>query len=109
MALQLIAKVMSWPEEDDGTATREYAWLRFMASAKYDGYADFRAGSRFIESFATWLKQFKPADRQAAYNFVRCRLVYVSPRELQCLIEAFVPEVVTARRHAGRSGCAYRI
>lgn len=95
MALQLIAKVMSWPEEDDGTATREYAWLRFMASAKYDGYADFRAGSRFIESFATWLKQFDPADRQTAYDFVRRRLVYVSPRELQCLIEAFVPEVVT--------------
>ncbi len=35
MALKLIAAVMGWPEDDDGTATREYAWLRFMSSAKY--------------------------------------------------------------------------
>jgi hypothetical protein len=96
MALQLIAKVMDWPEEDDdGTATREYAWLRFMATAKYDGYADFRAGVRFLESLATWLKQFDMADRPAAYDFVRRRLVYISPPELLCLIEAFIPETVT--------------
>lgn len=96
MALQLIAKVMDWPEEDDdGTATREYAWLRFMATAKYDGYADFRAGVRFLESLATWLKQFDTADRQAAYDFVKYRLVYISPPELLCLIEAFIPETVT--------------
>ena len=95
MALRLIAKVMGWPEDDDGTATREYAWLRFMAAAKYDGYADFRAGARFLESLATWLKQFAPGDRGAAYEFVKHRLVYISPQELLCLIEAFVPETVT--------------
>jgi hypothetical protein len=95
MALRLIAKVMEWPEDDDEVATREYAWLRFMAAAKYDGYADFRAGVRFLESLAAWLKQFRPEDRQAAYDFVKHRLVYISPPELLCLIEAFVPETVT--------------
>jgi hypothetical protein len=95
MALRLIAKVMSWPEDDDEIATREYGWLRFMAAAKYDGYSDFRAGVRFLESLATWLKQFAPQDRQAAFDFIKTRLVYISPPELLCLIEAFVPETVT--------------
>ena len=56
LGLRLIADIMGWG--DDGTATQEYAWLRLMASAKYDGYSDFRAGSRFVENLATWLKQF---------------------------------------------------
>ncbi|RYG89175.1 MAG: hypothetical protein EON59_01930 [Alphaproteobacteria bacterium] len=97
MALRLIAKVMGWPEDDNEIATEEYAWLRFMAAAKYDGYSDFKAGVRFLESLATWLKQFEPDDRKVAYEFVKRRLVYISPPELQCLIEAFVPETVTPR------------
>jgi hypothetical protein len=101
MALRLIAAVMDWPEEDDGTATREYAWLRLMSRVKYDGYSDFRAGVHFLESFATWLKQFDKADRPIAYNFIKTRLVYVSPPELQCLVETFLPEVVTPRLRLG--------
>lgn len=93
LGLTLIADIMGWG--DDGTATQEYAWLRLMAAAKYDGYADFRAGSRFVENLATWLKQFEPQDRQTAYDFVRDRLVYVSAAEMQRSIEAFVPETVT--------------
>jgi len=94
LALNLIADVMGW-DDADGTATREYEWLRLMSSVKYDGYSDFRAGSRFLEALAAWLKQFEPADRPVAYEFVRRRLVYISPAEMQCLIEGFVPEVVT--------------
>lgn len=92
LGLRLIADIMGW---DDGTATQEYAWLSLMASAKYDGYSDFRAGSRFVESLATWLKQFEASDRQTAYDFVRNRLVYISAAETQRAIEAFVPETVT--------------
>ena len=99
MGLDLIAEIMGWDDED-GTATREYAWLRLMARVKYDGYADFRAGVRFIEMLATWLKQFDRADRATAYAFVKNRLVYISPPELQRLIEAFVPEVVTPNLRA---------
>lgn len=95
MALDLIAEIMGWDESAGSTATQEYAWLRLMSAVKYDGYADFRAGVRFLESLATWLKQFAPGDRAVAYAFVKHRLVYISPAELQCLIEGLIPEVVT--------------
>lgn len=95
MALNLIAEIMGWGNDEGGEATREYAWLRLMSAIKYDGYADFRAGIRFVESLASWLLQFRPEDRRVAYAFVKNRLVYISPPEMQRLIEAFVPEVVT--------------
>lgn len=66
-----------------------------MASTKYDGYSDFRAGSRFIENLAIWLKQFDAEDRQTAYDFIKHRLVYISNAELYRVIEAFYPETVT--------------
>lgn len=94
MGLSLIAEVMGWPG-DQARATQEYAWLRMMSSVKYDGYSFFRAGVRFIETLATWLKQFEPEDRDAAYAFVKTRLVYLSLPEIQCLVENFIPEVVT--------------
>lgn len=95
MALNLIAEIMGWSETDGSIATQEYAWLRLMSAVKYDTYGDFRAGARFIESLANWLKQFAPEDRPTAYQFVKNRLVYVSPAELKRVIEAFVPETVT--------------
>jgi hypothetical protein len=94
MGLSLIAEVMGWPE-DQAQATQEYAWLRMMASVKYDGYSFFRAGIRFVETLATWLKQFEHPDRGAAYDFVKRRLVYFSLPEIQCLVDNFIPEVVT--------------
>ena len=99
MGLSLIAEVMGWPS-DQAQATREYAWLQMMASVKYDGYSFFRAGVRFIETLATWLKQFKHGDRAAAYDFVKQRLVYFSLPEIQCLVENFIPEVVTPNLRA---------
>src|SRR3546814_8175714 len=93
LGLRLIANIMNW--DDDGVATAEYAWLRLMAATKYDGYSDFRAGSRLIKSLATWMKQFGPEDRQTAYDFVKHRLVFISSTETQRAIEAFLPEPVT--------------
>ncbi len=95
LGLTLISGIMGW--NDPNVAAREYAWLLLMAAVKYDGYSDFRAGSRFVESLATWLKQFDPGDRQTAYDFVKHRLVYISAAEMQRIIEAFVPETVTPR------------
>lgn len=92
LALNLIGHVMKW---DNEVATREYAWLRLMSSMKYDGYSDFRAGVRFLESLVSWLRQFEPADREAAYTFIKTRLVYISALEMQRVIENFVPETVT--------------
>jgi hypothetical protein len=94
MGLSLIAEVMGWPN-DQAQATGEYAWLRMMAAVKYDGYSFFRAGIRFVETLATWLKQFEHADRAAAYDLVKKRLIYISLPEIQCLVENFIPEVVT--------------
>ena len=93
LGLNLISNIMDW--KDGGISTREYEWLSLMADTKYDGYSDFRAGSRFIENLAIWLKQFDPEDRKTAYGFVKKRLVYVSAAEMQRVIEAFVPETVT--------------
>jgi len=98
MALNLIAEIMGWRKHtDDGLAQREYKWLRLMSSVKYDGYTDFRAGIRFLETLASWLNQFKPTDRQAAYDFVKGRLIYISPAEMQQIIEAFYAEEVSPR------------
>jgi len=92
LALNLIANVMGW---DNEVATKEYAWLQLMSSMKYDGYSDFRAGVRFLESLVSWLRHFDPADRAVAYRFVKTRLVYVSTAEMQRVIETFIPETVT--------------
>jgi hypothetical protein len=92
LALNLIGHVMNW---DNEVATSEYAWLRLMSSMKYDGYSDFRAGVRFLESLVSWLRQFEPADRAAAYAFIKARVVYISTLEMQRVIENFIPETVT--------------
>lgn len=92
LALNLLADVMKW---DNEVATEEYAWLRLMSSMKYDGYSDFRAGVRFLESLVSWLRHFAEADRDAAYRFVKTRLVYISTLEMQRVIETFIPEIVT--------------
>jgi hypothetical protein len=47
MALNLVCRLMGW---DDGRAAQEFDWLRLMASVKYDGYAEFRSGVRFLEN-----------------------------------------------------------
>lgn len=92
LALNLIASVMGW---DNERATKEYAWLRLMSSMKYDGYSDFRAGVRFLESLVSWLRHFEPADREVAYRLVQKRLIYISAAEMQRVIETFIPEIVT--------------
>lgn len=92
LGLNLIADVMDW---DNDKANAEYAWLRLMSWVKYDGYSDFRAGARFLESLSTWLRQFSKQDRPTAYAFVKERLVFISAAEMQRAIEMFVPETVT--------------
>ena len=92
LALNLVADVMDW---DNEVATREYGWLRLISSMKYDGYSDFRAGVRFLESLVSWLRHFDKVDRPAAYAFVKERLVYISTLEMQRVIETFIPEIVT--------------
>lgn len=94
LALKVLGQIMAWPDE---RAREEFRWLRLMARLKYDGYRDFQAGMRFIESLATWLQQFAPQQRETAYAFVRQRLVYIGPGEMQRLVEQLYPRTVRDR------------
>ena len=101
LALRLLRKIMEWDEE---TATREYRWLRLMSRLKFDGYRDYVAGVRFSESLAGWLTQLAPPRRAAAYEFVKHRLIYYSPAEIQRLVEQLYPRFVepALREFAGK-------
>ncbi|UTP39796.1 hypothetical protein M9M90_01070 [Phenylobacterium sp. LH3H17] len=94
LGLKTLSQIMDWSDE---RAREEFNWLRLMARLKYDGYRDFHAGMRFIESLATWLQQFKKAERETAYAFVRRALVYIGPNEMQRLVEQFYPRTVRER------------
>ena len=94
LGLKVLSQIMNWT---DGRAREEFAWLKLMARLKYDGYRDFQAGMRFIESLATWLQQFEPHERETAYTFVRHTLVYIGPSEMHRLVEQFYPRTVRDR------------
>ena len=94
VGLRTLSQIMDW---SDDHAREEFAWLKLMARLKYDGYRDFQAGMRFIESLATWLQQFNQDERETAYAFVRSSLVYIGPNEMQRLVEQFYPRIVGDR------------
>lgn len=94
LGLKILGEVMRWTDE---RARDEYRWLKLMARLKYDGYRDFQAGMRFFESLATWLQQFDRSERESAYAFVRSKLVYISPSEMEKLVEQFYPKTMRER------------
>ena len=94
LALRVLGDIMNW---SDVRAIEEFRWLSLISRLKYDGYQDFLAGVRFIESLATWLQQFDAGDRETAYAFVRQALVYIDLAEMQRLVELFYPNVVERR------------
>ncbi len=92
LCLRTLASIMDWSND---RARTEYQWLRLMSRFKYDSYRDFVAGVRFLECLITWLTQFDKAhERQAAYDFVRNRLIYVGSAELTKLVELCYFETV---------------
>lgn len=105
-ALQMLSRVMQWSDE---RSMNEFRWLRLISAVKYDSYRDFLAGVRFLESLVGWLLQFKQADRETAYGFVRNRLAFISAHERERLIEIMYPRTVLPRlleRVAQRHGIA---
>ena len=105
-----LSEIMHW---DTDRSRDEFAWLGLMAKIKYDGYEDFRAGVRFVESLADWLQQFPQEERDVAYGFVRRHLVYIGPAEMNHLVELFFPETVQWRLMQAaadqRGGPTYRV
>jgi hypothetical protein len=91
LALSVLSEIMNW---DLARCRTEFAWLQLMARFKYDGYQDFVAGLRFVESLADWLQQFKPEHREAAYLFLRTHVLYFGPAEINHLVDHFYPGVV---------------
>ena len=85
---------MAWDME---RSRKEFAWLQLMSRFQYDGYGDFVAGARFIESLAGWLQQFEASERADAYDFIKTRLIYFNPAEIHHLIESSYPEHVRPR------------
>lgn len=87
--LKILGDILEWSHDE---ARSEFAWLRMMAAIKYDDYRDYLPGMRFLETLAAWLQQFDTlAERQEAYALLRERLVYISPPEMQRLVELFYP------------------
>lgn len=94
LGLKLLANVLEWTDE----ARTEYPWLKFMSRYKYDGYQDFVAGKRFLASLIAWLRQFPTvSERRAAYQFVRNRLVYLGPAEMNHLVRRTYHETIRPR------------
>lgn len=94
LGLKVLSQIMQW---DDERARNEFEWLRLMARWKYDGYQDFLAGVRFIESLAAWLQQFTPPERETAYNLVRKDLLYICTAKMHRLVELFYPREIEYR------------
>jgi hypothetical protein len=63
-------------------------YFQTMAAYKYDGYQQYFAGKRFIESFALWLKRFTEEDRKIALDLIREKLIYISNKELNALVSS---------------------
>jgi len=94
LALRVLGEIMGWTDEH---AEKEFRWLTLMARLKYDGYEDYRAGARCLESLAIWLQQFSQGDRAVAYDLVRQRLIYIGEAEIQRLVELFYPRTLEKR------------
>ena len=91
LTIRALEQVMKW---DDEIIAKETIWLRLMSHFKYDSYRDYLGGVRFSERLVDWLQQFRQEDRQAAYDYVRQRLIFVSYAEMQHLVNWFFPAFV---------------
>ena len=106
LAERLLAKVIGWTSEE---VVAERPIVQALASYKYDEYQQFSAGSRFIESLALWLDQFKVVEeRRAAYDFVKKKLIFCSAAELRHLVEMAYPDHIRPILLASAVGAAGR-
>lgn len=99
LAESLLGKVMGWPLE---RLAEELPRLDRMARFKYDEYQQFGPGQKFLEALCLWLGQFDTAgEREAAYDFVHRRLVFISVEDMRHLVEVSFPDVVRPMLIAG--------
>jgi hypothetical protein len=108
LAEKLLVRVMGW---DRDKVKAEVPLVLAMASYKFDEYQQFSPGMRFVESLARWLRQFGRAeDRDAAYEFVKERLIFCSSAEMRHFVEMAYPDhirpllLARAAREMGQDG-----
>jgi len=94
LAERLLKALMDW---DVPRFAHEVARLQMLSLLKYDEYGGYRAGVKFAENLARWLEQFERAERDAAFEFVMNRLVFISDAEMDHLIEVAYPDVLEPR------------
>lgn len=83
LAERLFGDVMGIESGDEDVLVRLVQPLQRMAQYKYDEYAGYGPGIRFLETLAVWLRQFEPAERTTALRFVNEQMVFLSDREIQ--------------------------
>jgi hypothetical protein len=91
LAERLLAKVLGWEPEQ---LAKERQVLQAMAALKYDEYQQYSPAVQFIGSLATWLHQFDESERDAAYQFVRQQLIFISAREMSHLAATAFPDYI---------------
>lgn len=89
---KMFSRVTEWrtPEQAQGS----HRLLRALAASGYDDYMQFRPGMRFVESMALWLNQFKPDERQAAYEFVVKRVIFITRAQMEHAVSIAYPDFV---------------
>lgn len=92
LAIKLLGLALNWDTEQGNEALNK---LEYIAAAKYDGYRNFDAGNRFLESFILWLRQFNDLNqRKCAYKFVTERMLYFSEVQMDHLVSLLYRQLV---------------
>ena len=85
---------------DEGAAANLLRELQFLADYKYNKYEMYHPGRLFLENLYLWLLQFDPGERQAALDFVRSELIFVSRQEFQQLADVAYHDIIRRRQIA---------
>jgi len=104
LAEELLVRVLGWNRV---RVAEELPAIQALSLYKYDEYQQFSPGMRFIESLARWLGQLPEDRRDAAYRFVRNKLVFCSAAEMRHWVEMAYPDFIRPhllRRVASENG-----
>ena len=91
LAQKLLSATLNWSDEE---IEKYRELLDDFSELKYDQYQQYKPSSRFVENLCIWLNQFLPTERELALNFILNNLVFISPAEMQHLVNTVYPEIV---------------
>lgn len=92
LAQRLLSATLDWSDEE---IEKYRELLDDFSEIKYDQYQQYKPSSRFVENLCIWLNQFESnKERELALNFILKNLVFISPAEMQHLVNTVYPEIV---------------